>query len=288
MSSNSKKHLGHTARKRFGQNFLHDQNVIHSIVAAINPQKDQFLLEIGPGLGALTEPVADLVDHLTVVELDRDLAERLRHHPFLNSKLTVIEQDALRFDFRTYFDSLALNGKAVKVFGNLPYNISTPLMFHLFKFHDLIQDMHFMLQKEVVKRLCAAPNSKAYGRLTIMAQYYCQVMPVLEVPPTAFKPAPKVDSAVVRLVPYKTLPHPVKDIYWLNRVTTQAFNQRRKTLRNALSTLFSSEQLEALGVDLNARAENLSLADYARLANWLCDNPPEQPNNDIEFIDIDE
>ncbi len=288
MSSNSKKHLGHTARKRFGQNFLHDQNVIHSIVAAINPQKDQFLLEIGPGLGALTEPVADLVDHLTVVELDRDLAERLRHHPFLNSKLTVIEQDALRFDFRTYFDSLELNGKAVKVFGNLPYNISTPLMFHLFKFHDLIQDMHFMLQKEVVKRLCAGPNSKAYGRLTIMAQYYCQVMPVLEVPPTAFKPAPKVDSAVVRLVPYKTLPHPVKDIYWLNRVTTQAFNQRRKTLRNALSTLFSAEQLEALGVDLNARAENLSLADYARLANWLCDNPPEQPNNDIEFIDIDE
>ncbi len=288
MSSNSKKHLGHTARKRFGQNFLHDQNVIHSIVAAINPQKDQFVLEIGPGLGALTEPVADLVDHLTVVELDRDLAERLRHHPFLNSKLTVIEQDALRFDFRTYFDSLELNGKAVKVFGNLPYNISTPLMFHLFKFHDLIQDMHFMLQKEVVKRLCAGPNSKAYGRLTIMAQYYCQVMPVLEVPPTAFKPAPKVDSAVVRLVPYKTLPHPVKDIYWLNRVTTQAFNQRRKTLRNALSTLFSSEQLEALGVDLNARAENLSLADYARLANWLCDNPPEQPNNDIEFIDIDE
>ncbi len=287
MSSNSKKHLGHTARKRFGQNFLHDQNVIHSIVAAINPQKDQFLLEIGPGLGALTEPVADLVDHLTVVELDRDLAERLRHHPFLHQKLTVIEQDALRFDFRTYFDSLALNGKAVKVFGNLPYNISTPLMFHLFKFHDLIQDMHFMLQKEVVKRLCAAPNSKAYGRLTIMAQYYCQVMPVLEVPPTAFKPAPKVDSAVVRLVPYKTLPHPVKDIYWLNRVTTQAFNQRRKTLRNALSTLFSAEQLEALGVDLNARAENLSLADYARLANWLCDNPPEQPNNEIEFIDIE-
>ncbi len=288
MSSNSKKHLGHTARKRFGQNFLHDQNVIHSIVAAINPQKDQFVLEIGPGLGALTEPVADLVDHLTVVELDRDLAERLRHHPFLNSKLTVIEQDALRFDFRTYFDSLELNGKVVKVFGNLPYNISTPLMFHLFKFHDLIQDMHFMLQKEVVKRLCAAPNSKAYGRLTIMAQYYCQVMPVLEVPPTAFKPAPKVDSAVVRLVPYKTLPHPVKDIYWLNRVTTQAFNQRRKTLRNALSTLFNAEQLEALGVDLNARAENLSLADYARLANWLCDNPPEQPNSEIEFFDVDE
>lgn len=284
MRSNSKTHLGHTARKRFGQNFLHDQNVIHNIVAAISPKNDQFLLEIGPGLGALTEPVAEQVDKLTVVELDRDLAERLRHHPFLHHKLTIIEQDALRFDFRSYFNELNLaDGQGVRIFGNLPYNISTPLMFHLFKFHDLVQDMHFMLQKEVVKRLCAAPNSKAYGRLTIMAQYYCQVMPVLEVPPSAFKPAPKVDSAVVRLVPYKTLPHPVKDIYWLNRVTTQAFNQRRKTLRNALSSLFSAEQLTALHIDLNARAENLALADYARLANWLCDNPPE-----IDRIELDD
>lgn len=289
MSSNSKKHLGHTARKRFGQNFLHDQNVIHHIVAAIDPKAGQYLLEIGPGLGALTEPVADLIDHLTVVELDRDLAERLRHHPFLHSKLTVIEQDALRFDFRDYFDSLKLReqGKRARVFGNLPYNISTPLMFHLFTFHDLIQDMHFMLQKEVVKRLCAAPNSKAYGRLTIMAQYYCQVMPVLDVPPSAFKPAPKVDSAVVRLVPYQTLPYPVKDIYWLNRVTTQAFNQRRKTLRNALSTLFSAEQLTALNIDLNARAENLSLSDYTRLANWLCDNPPGEVEFDYQHEDCE-
>lgn len=285
MNLNSKKHLGHTARKRFGQNFLHDMNVIHNIVAAINPKKEQFLLEIGPGLGALTEPVAELVDKLTVVELDRDLAERLRHHPFLNHKLIIIEQDALRFNFRDYFESLELNGQGVRIFGNLPYNISTPLMFHLFQFHDLVTDMHFMLQKEVVKRLCAAPNSKAYGRLTIMAQYYCQVMPVLEVPPTAFKPAPKVDSAVVRLVPYKVLPHPVKDIYWLNRVTTQAFNQRRKTLRNALSSLFRVEQLDALGIDLNARAENLAIADYVRLANWLYDNPPSEEPIEIDFVE---
>lgn len=285
MNLNSKKHLGHTARKRFGQNFLHDMNVIHNIVAAINPKKEQFLLEIGPGLGALTEPVAELVDKLTVVELDRDLAERLRHHPFLNHKLTIIEQDALRFNFRDYFESLELKGQGVRIFGNLPYNISTPLMFHLFQFHDLVTDMHFMLQKEVVKRLCAAPNSKAYGRLTIMAQYYCQVMPVLEVPPTAFKPAPKVDSAVVRLVPYKVLPHPVKDIYWLNRVTTQAFNQRRKTLRNALSSLFRVEQLDALGIDLNARAENLAIADYVRLANWLYDNPPSEEPIEVDFVE---
>ena len=272
---NSKKHLGHTARKRFGQNFLHDQQVIQGIVAAIHPQKDQYLVEIGPGLGALTEPVADQVDHLTVIELDRDLAERLRHHPFLRQKLTVIEQDAMQVDFHQLS---AQAGQRVRVFGNLPYNISTPLMFHLFDYYDSIQDMHFMLQKEVVKRLCAAPNSKAYGRLTIMAQYFCQVMPVLEVPPHAFKPAPKVDSAVVRLIPHRTLPHPVKDLYWLNRVCSQAFNQRRKTLRNALSTLFIAEQLTALEVDQNARAENLSIADYARLANWLTDNPPQSDN----------
>ncbi|WP_410686611.1 16S rRNA (adenine(1518)-N(6)/adenine(1519)-N(6))-dimethyltransferase RsmA [Avibacterium paragallinarum] len=272
---NSKRHLGHTARKRFGQNFLSDDNIIQSIVAAIYPQPDQFLVEIGPGLGALTEPVAERVSHLTVVELDRDLAHRLRHHPFLHQKLTVIEADAMQFDFAELYrdEHLAEKNQKLRIFGNLPYNISTPLMFHLFNYCEQIQDMHFMLQKEVVKRLCAAPNSKAYGRLTIMAQYFCQVMPVLEVPPTAFKPAPKVDSAVVRLIPHSTLPHPVKDLYWLNRVCTQAFNQRRKTLRNALSTLFSAEDLTALGVDLNARAENLSIADYARLANWLADNP---------------
>lgn len=287
--SNSKRHLGHTARKRFGQNFLHDDNVIQGIVAAIYPQKGQFLVEIGPGLGALTEPVGEQVDRLTVVELDRDLAERLRHHPFLHQKLNVIETDAMQFDFGKLYDDEKLTelGQKLRVFGNLPYNISTPLIFHLLKFHDKIQDMHFMLQKEVVKRLCAAPNSKAYGRLTIMTQYFCQVIPVLEVPPTAFKPAPKVDSAVVRLIPHKTLPYPVKDLYWLNRVTSQAFNQRRKTLRNALSTLFSAENLTALEIDLNARAENLTIADYVRLANWLCDNPPADVNKDDIFEDVE-
>ena len=258
--------------------------MIQNIVAAICPQKDQFLLEIGPGLGALTEPVAEQIDRLAVLELDRDLAERLRHHPFLHQKLNVIETDAMQFDFAQLYvsEKLAEEQQKIRVFGNLPYNISTPLMFHLFKFCDIIQDMHFMLQKEVVKRLCAAPNSKAYGRLTIMTQYFCQVMPVLEVPPSAFKPAPKVDSAVVRLIPHRQLPHAVKDLYWLNRVTAQAFNQRRKTLRNALSTLISPENLTALSIDLNARAENLSIADYARLADWLADNPPADVNrNDI-------
>ncbi|MBE2898357.1 16S rRNA (adenine(1518)-N(6)/adenine(1519)-N(6))-dimethyltransferase RsmA [Pasteurellaceae bacterium 20609_3] len=270
---NGKTHLGHTARKRFGQNFLHDSHVIGNIVAAIAPKSGQALVEIGPGLGALTEPVCEQTDKLTVIELDRDLAHRLRHHPFLNQKLNVIEQDAMQVDFTALCQQL---GAPLRVFGNLPYNISTPLMFHLFSFTDAIADMHFMLQKEVVKRLAAAPNSKAYGRLSVMAQYYCQVIPVLEVPPSAFKPAPKVDSAVVRLIPHRTLPVVAKDTAWLNRVCAAAFGQRRKTLRNALGQLLSAEQLAGLGIDDNARAENVSVADFVRLANFLADNPPQE------------
>lgn len=174
----SKVHMGHTARKRFGQNFLHDRYVIDQIVAAINPQPGQNLVEIGPGLAALTEPVAAQMDKMTVVELDRDLAARLREHPTLKDKLTVIEADAMRFDFST----LMGEGKGpLRIFGNLPYNISTPLIFHLCEFADRVEDMHFMLQKEVVLRLAAGPGSKAYGRLSVMTQYYCQVIPVLEV-----------------------------------------------------------------------------------------------------------
>lgn len=264
----SKKHLGHTARKRFGQNFLFDNSVIEAIVEAIRPQKTDFLVEIGPGLGALTEPVAERVEHLTVLELDRDLAKRLRHHPFLNQKLNVIETDAMQFDFNDFYKNAQQPAK-MRIFGNLPYNISTPLMFHLFKFCDDIQDMHFMLQKEVVKRLVSAPNSKAYGRLTVMTQYFCQVFPVLDVPPTAFKPAPKVDSAVVRLIPHQTLPYPALDLKMLNQICTTAFNQRRKTLRNALGQFFTPEELAGLNIDPQARAENLSVGDFVRLANFV-------------------
>ncbi|MBF7075081.1 16S rRNA (adenine(1518)-N(6)/adenine(1519)-N(6))-dimethyltransferase RsmA [Glaciecola sp. MH2013] len=259
----SQKHLGHTARKRFGQNFLHDQYVIDKIVSAINPQPGENLVEIGPGLGALTEPVAEYIDHLTVVELDRDLAKRLIHHPFLNKKLTVIEQDALKFDF----SSLIKEPGDLRIFGNLPYNISTPLMFHLFSFSTQVKDMHFMLQNEVVKRLCATHGDKLYGRLSVMAQYYCDASPVVAVPPSAFKPAPKVDSAVVRLVPHKTPPADVKDINILQRVVTTAFNQRRKTIRNSLKDLLSSDDISDLGIKPELRAEALSLQDFALLAN---------------------
>ncbi|MGL5007511.1 MAG: 16S rRNA (adenine(1518)-N(6)/adenine(1519)-N(6))-dimethyltransferase RsmA [Plesiomonas sp.] len=269
---NDSVHLGHRARKRFGQNFLNDLFVIDSIVAAINPRNDQAMLEIGPGLAALTEPVARDLDHMTVIEIDRDLAERLRNNPKLKDKLTVRQQDAMTADFSQISAEL---GQKLRVFGNLPYNISTPLMFHLFSFTDSISDMHFMLQKEVVNRLAAGPNSKAYGRLSVMAQYFCQVIPVLEVPPHAFKPAPKVDSAVVRLIPHTEKPYPVQNLRWLSRVTTDAFNQRRKTIRNGLGHLFSVEQLEALGINPSLRAENITVEQYCMLANWLDKNPPQ-------------
>ena len=261
---NNRVHQGHFARKRFGQNFLHDNYIIESIVAAIQPKQGEALVEIGPGLAALTVPVSKLVDHLTVIEIDRDLASRLVENPFLQNKISVIEQDALSFDFNQLSDRL---GQPLRVFGNLPYNISTPLMFHLFEYAPIITDMHFMLQKEVVTRLVAAPNSKDYGRLSVMAQYYCQIIPVLEVPPTSFKPAPKVDSAVVKLIPYKQKPYLVNDIKVLSRITTEAFNQRRKTIRNSLGNLFTAEQIGELGIDPNLRAENLTVEQYCLLAN---------------------
>jgi len=262
----SKVHLGHTARKRFGQNFLTDDNVINRIVGAIAPDNDHVMVEIGPGLGALTEPVATAIDNLTVVELDRDLVERLQNHPVLKDKLTIHQGDALQFDF----GQLVVPGKKLKVFGNLPYNISTPLMFHLFEFAEQIETMHFMLQKEVVLRLSASPGNKAYGRLTVMAQYFCQVVPVLEVPPHSFAPPPKVDSAVVRLLPYAEKPFPCKDVNVLRQLCTTAFNMRRKTLRNNLKQVLSDEEFEQLGIDPNLRPEQISVEQYVAMANMVC------------------
>ncbi|WP_286233616.1 16S rRNA (adenine(1518)-N(6)/adenine(1519)-N(6))-dimethyltransferase RsmA [Thalassotalea sediminis] len=265
MSKNS--HLGHQARKRFGQNFLHDQAIISQIVDAINPEPGENLVEIGPGLGALTEPVIERAGDISVVELDRDLAHRLRHHPFLAKHLTIYEQDALKFDFTT----LCSEDKPLKIFGNLPYNISTPLIFHLLSFRDAVKDMHFMLQKEVVERMAAGPNSKAYGRLSIMTQYQCQVIPVMEIGPEAFQPPPKVDSAIVRLVPHKTIANPVKDLATLNQVCTTAFNQRRKTIRNSFKKLIDITAIESLGIDASLRPENITLDQYIALANYLVD-----------------
>ncbi len=268
---NDKKHLGHQAKKRFGQNFLHNDAVISDIIDAINPEAGENLIEIGPGLGALTEPVIERAGKLSVVELDRDLAHRLRHHPFLANDLTIYETDALKFDF----SQLADEDRPLRIFGNLPYNISTPLIFHLLTFKDKVKDMHFMLQKEVVERMAAGPDCKAYGRLSIMTQYQCQVLPVMEIGPEAFKPAPKVDSAIVRLIPHANISNPVKDINALNTVCLTAFNQRRKTIRNSFKKLISVEQLVSLNIDANLRPENLCLDQYIKLANFIVENPPE-------------
>ncbi len=258
------KKAGHQARKRFGQNFLHDPGVIERIIRAIHPKPDDAIVEIGPGLGALTEEILAVNPKLQVVELDRDLIPILRTKFFNYPEFRVHQADALKFDFSQLTD-----GKPLRIIGNLPYNISTPLIFHLLSQTGVVQDMHFMLQKEVVQRMAAVSGDNNYGRLGIMTQYFCKVQPLFEVGPDAFRPSPKVDSAIVRLVPYTELPHPAKDLGTLQVVVRTAFNARRKTLRKALGGLVTVEQLQALGINDGLRPENLSLADYVSIADLL-------------------
>lgn len=256
---------GHFARKRFGQNFLADERVIERIVSAINPRKNDLMVEIGPGLGALTHTLLPHLDKLTAVELDRDLAERLRVETLTHGKLQLIEADALRFDFST----LATGPNSLRVVGNLPYNISTPLIFHLLEYADLIDDMHFMLQKEVVERMVSAHDEPEYGRLSVMLQYRCEVDYLFTVPPGAFRPPPKVDSAIVRLRPHRQLPLVCHDEKKLLAVVTSAFSMRRKTVRNGLRPFGDDSLLEQAGISPQARPENLSVADYVRFTNLL-------------------
>lgn len=263
-----KVHQGHFARKRFGQHFLTDEFVIDQMMSSINPSSGQALIEIGPGLGALTLPLAAQLDKIVVIELDRHLADRLTDHPQLKEKLILRQQDVLSVNFSELYASF---NQPFRILGNLPYNISTPLLFHLFKDIHCIDDMHFMLQREVVDRLLAAPDTKAYGRLSVMVQYHCQVIPILEVSPDAFTPMPKVHSAVIRLIPHRSLshPYPLTNTERLHVVTRQAFNQRRKTLRNSLGSLFTEQKLIDIGVDPGLRAENISVEQYCLLANKL-------------------
>ena len=257
---------GHQARKRFGQNFLEDEQIIQSIMHALAAQPEERILEIGPGLGALTEHLLEETQgHLDVVELDRDLVPVLRTKFFNFPGLTIHQGDALKFDYA----SLVSNDKKLRIIGNLPYNISTPLIFRLLEFAPLIQDMHFMLQKEVVDRMAAGTGEKSYGRLGIMVQYHCQVEPLIEVPPGAFNPRPKVDSSVVRLTPYTELPVPAKSAAKLEEVVRTAFNQRRKTIRNNLKKMISTQQLENLGIDPGLRPENLTLQNFVAISDTL-------------------
>ncbi|HEB99890.1 MAG TPA: 16S rRNA (adenine(1518)-N(6)/adenine(1519)-N(6))-dimethyltransferase RsmA [Thiotrichales bacterium] len=252
--------MSHRPRKRFGQNFLHDPGVIQRIVQAIAPAPGDQVVEIGPGQGAITLPLLAACGRLTAIELDRDLVEPLAERARGLGELRILRQDALKTDF------CALAGRApLRVVGNLPYNVSTPLLFHLLEQADCLQDMHFMLQKEVVERLAARPGSGAYGRLSVMIQYRCAVTPLFDVGPGAFRPAPRVDSAFVRLVPHPRPPVEVPDEALFARLVQAAFAQRRKTLRNTLRDLLGPEAIATAGIDPGARAETLGLEEFAAL-----------------------
>lgn len=252
----------HRPRKRFGQNFLTDANIVAKIVEAVAPGADDRLVEIGPGQGSLTRRLLERVDHLDAIEVDRDLAPEVAELAD-SERLTVHTADALAFDFAAL---AAERGGQLRVVGNLPYNISSPLLFHLLDQLDAVADMHFMLQREVVDRMAATPGSKTYGRLSVMVQVQCQVTPLFRVPPGAFYPVPKVSSAVVRLRPAPPdAPRP-RDHAAFSAVVARAFQARRKTLRNALKGLYSPERMADAGVDPGARAETLSVADFVRLA----------------------
>lgn len=251
----------HTPRKRFGQNFLEDRAVIDQIVAAINPSQGERMVEIGPGLGALTAPLLQAVGRLEVVEIDRDIVRSLQAR-FPAEVLSIHEGDALEKDFGAL-------GPGLRVAGNLPYNISTPILFHLTAFVAAIRDCHFMLQREVVQRMGAEADTADYGRLSVMLQYHWQVETLFDVPPTAFNPQPKVWSSVVRMVPHPSRPAVALDERLLAEVVTAAFGQRRKTLRNSLRSLVSGQELDALGIDAGARGETLDVAAFVRIANYL-------------------
>jgi len=259
------KKMEHQARKRFGQNFLVDQNIIEKIVAAIAPQPDHNLIEIGPGQGAITGPLLDKCSKLNVVELDRDLIPILQNKFQQYSELTIHQGDALKTDFGQFYQ----DGNPLRIIGNLPYNISTPLLFHLLSFNKQIRDMYFMLQKEVVERLGATPGEKHYGRLSVMVQYHCKVQPLFLVPPTAFRPAPKVESAIVQLRPYDEPPYKANNLSLLSKLVRTCFQQRRKTIKNSLKLFLSTEQIGQLTIDLTLRPENLSVEDFVQLSNQM-------------------
>ncbi len=252
----------HQARKRFGQHFLRDQGVIDQIVDVINPLPGEHLVEIGPGLGAITLPVLRRVKSMDAVEIDRDVIAALRVSSAGVGELRLHEADVLKFDFGT----LRGNGPAMRLIGNLPYNISTPLLFELIKQRQHFRDMHFMLQKEVVDRMAAAPDTDDYGRLTVMLAPWLRVEPLFDIGPEAFRPPPRVMSTIVRLIPHATAPFVIADQMQFAKVVMAAFSQRRKTLRNALKTLLSAQQIEAAGMDPGVRAEVLPPSAFAALA----------------------
>jgi 16S rRNA (adenine1518-N6/adenine1519-N6)-dimethyltransferase len=251
----------HQARKRFGQHFLHDQSVIEAILRAIDPRPGENLLEIGPGQGALTYPLLQRCERLIAIELDRDLIPVLTRQAANFGKLEIINADILEFELASI-----PGNKTFRVIGNLPYNISTPLMFHLLESVRQIQDMHFMVQKEVALRIVARPGETNYGRLSVMLQYQCDCHYLLDVAPDCFKPPPKVDSAVIRLIPHSSPQHDVGDYGHFARIVQAAFSQRRKTISNSLKSVLDRETIIACEIDPGLRAENLGVDDFAKLS----------------------
>ncbi len=272
MNIRTPKELNHAPRKRFGQNFLHDTGIIRQIVDSIRLSHTDNLLEIGPGLGALTEPLLAEVDGMTVIELDRDLANNLKIHIGANSHpdFTIINDNAMHIDYRKLAHQVGKG--AFRVVGNLPYNISTPILFRLLEFSDVIQDMHFMLQKEVVDRITAEPNTKAYGRLSVIMQYHCMADYLLTVPNGAFNPPPKVTSAVFRLTPFQEKPIQAQDEKLFADVVRETFNHRRKTLRAIFKNVgilpnLDEADFEQIQIDPQARPETLGVADFVKLSD---------------------
>ena len=261
-------------RKRFGQNFLQDQGVIDRIIAAISPSPGERLVEIGPGRGAITRALLGAAGQLDAVELDRDLIEPLARTCAPLGQLTIHQADALAFDL----SQLVAPGDKLRLTGNLPYNISTPLLFRFLEQKAWILDMHLMLQKEVVDRIVAPPGSRTYGRLSVMIQTWCRAEALFEIPPQAFFPAPRVDSAFLRLTPLDPPPFPLQDPGHHQRLVTQAFAQRRKTLRNTLKGLATAGDFATLGIDPGQRAEELSVSTFACLANLTCKGAPSPEN----------
>lgn len=260
-----------TPRKRFGQNFLIDPGVIANICDCLGLKSDDNVVEIGPGYGALTKTILPFVKKMQVIELDRDLIPHLHLNCDPLGELTVFQEDVLRFDFSKVIE------KPIRIIGNLPYNITTPLLFHLLQYSNGIIDMHFMLQYEVVARMTALPNTHDYGRLSVMLQYFCEIELLFRVPPSAFKPAPKVDSAIVRLKPRTEFNCPADDFNIFTSVVRDAFNLRRKTLRNSLKSYLQAPDWEKLGIDPQLRAENLTVENFVTIANYLSGNHDDLP-----------
>ena len=269
----------HRHKKQLGQHFLSSPGVVEKIIRAVNPKPGEFIVEIGPGGGALTFPLLRAHGELTVIEFDRDLVEPLAIEGGQHGRLSIIHRDVLQVDFGKLGRGHDVEGP-LRLVGNLPYNISTPILFHVMEHAEAVRDMHFMLQKEVVDRMAAEPGSKTYGRLSVMLQAVCRVTPLFDVPPGAFTPPPKVDSAVVRLVPRPLGEAGVKDPAHFARTVAAAFSQRRKTLRNALSTVCGAEAIAAAGIDPGARAEQVAVESYVKLSNQLVDSGVQPPEVD--------